>query len=288
MGSGHFEEFDDAYPQHRPTLSYAVRGNANVKDYVGSAMDRALGGIPSLDPNAREVLGALRAQLREQQPLRGQLCVGEAAVGVPSSFRFRLYGVRTTIEKTEADVQYELWLGERGLECALTGSVAGVPCEDGQWRVGADPIVNTDGAESRLGATYVEWSVATLADLPSRALDASPRLYLTGRGGPDERRRELSGFALSAGDDEDEFSRCLTLPIGGSVLDDVGDVVATAGRCARSLQCCAGTSPTTFASRWKTSSRKHPRVATISRAAFLASSDLRELPRTKVIGWPIS
>lgn len=240
LGSGHFEEFDDAYPQHRPTLSYAVRGNANVKDYVGSAMDRALGGIPSLDPNAREVLGALRTQLREQQPLRGQLCVGEPAAGVPSSFRFRLYGVRTTIEKTEAEVQYELWLGERGLECALTGAVAGVPCEDSEWRIGADPIVNTDGAESRLGATYVEWSVATLPDLPSRALEATSRLYLTGREAPNERRRELSGFALSAGDDDDdEFSRCLTLPIGGSVLDDVGDVVATAGTlCSEPAMLC--------------------------------------------------
>ncbi|MFW5920872.1 MAG: hypothetical protein ACOCUS_03445, partial [Polyangiales bacterium] len=250
-GSARFDDpVDPGATEHSPSSSYALRSVIGTRDFVTSCMQRALGRRDIEDDASRELLHSAVLTQRETLPMRMEVSMGQGVLvgdeeGV-SHFRVRLYGVEQGLTEAEANERYRLWWGEEGLKCATTGRLEGLPCQPAELQVDADAAVRTDGGDSGLTDTYVEWTVSSmdsnLIDAPAGTLPAGEHVYLIDSSqGPTANADALSGFALEPGEDPGTFSRRMWLPVGDAVLDTMQQTLAPSPeQCENDENTCSG------------------------------------------------
>ena len=257
--TGSVRTFHELGRSHRPSTGYGRFGLQETSeeygtgsvfetlDVVAATLERATHRADlSRTASGREfdeakvAITTARVFAREQVPMRAQTCVGRPMDGeAVDRMRIRLYGA-----DADRPTRYELWAGEAGLECATTGAIDGVACDEAAYRVRLEPAAR-DGAErSGFGPRYLELDVNG-ESLPREfegRLPETTRLYVTEAGTSAGALREpVLGVTALAGPSDGEFSRCVTSPAGASVLAELGRIAgASPEDCTEPVEWCDG------------------------------------------------
>lgn len=162
--------------------SYALRG-------VFHALDRLRGFIQ----DAQSRVGASeQAAFQEPREFIEQYVDGRVEVswlwesGAPRVW-FRVMGyAASSIPDTQ---RFEIWSGEKGLECALSGSIDGEPCNVNTWRFEvetSDVEIKNGFSATGLGSDAVQLEISDAnwpSGLPASWWGSGARVYLTERRG---------------------------------------------------------------------------------------------------------
>lgn len=176
-------------------------------------------------------------------PHRVQVAVGRRVTGGVDRVRVRLFGVVPPVDANANNlpdnIEYDLWLGEAGLQCATTGTVEGESCNRADYLVNVTGRIVTDTANSGgLGAKLLEWTVLPTS-LPGRptAIPDSSRFYVTRRG--ESMPRSVVGFTATSGSLTGTYSRVNLLPAGLTATTAATDPIEPSDNsCDQPERCC--------------------------------------------------
>jgi len=227
-----------------PTEDYGIGG---TPDYVNLGILSGLDGLSialgfangrdDVDEEAQTTAQQTYALIRDQVPLRLVMCMQADGPTSATEIQLRVYGNDLDPE------QFELWWDSEGLECALRGSLYGVPCDLDAVRITTTPTAGLGAESGREG--YIEWVVEP-SDLPGSpsTIAAGEQIYISQWVGTDRNRRVVvAAVDTEPGPDLDLEScyRYAVLPAGTAVMNRLERALAASpSNCSRPATTCAG------------------------------------------------
>lgn len=186
---------------------------------------------------AVEVSDAARMFARSRVPMRTQTCVGRPTEEGVQQVRIRLYGA-----DVDSFQNYDVWLGEAGLQCATSGRVEGAPCTREEHAVRSTAVsVRESAGRSGFEDRYVEILVDSETLPPAIAGGPVPTGHLYITDGAGNARRAVAAMDVSAGANSGEWSRCTFAPAGAAAMAEAVNSIQTSPRdCSKPIVDCAG------------------------------------------------
>lgn len=197
------------------------------------APDTVVPGRVEQDPSRRIAHTALRLA-RQFVPQFIKLNVGFGNDSGVERFQLRCYGC-------EGDASdYEIFVGESGLHCATTGSIAGHDCNEDDYRVNITPTRVNEPSYNGYADSFVDF-LALSSNVPAHGIEngriAPSHFYLTRKEGG--AREVVTSFTPLEGPNGTGFTRTTYIPVTSQGIQIAGAAVQpSVNECEDPQLCC--------------------------------------------------